>query len=149
MQLEVQVPVNATKAEIWAVISNIENAASTIEGIELVEILDKPENGLVGLKWRETRTMFGKTATEVMWITEAKTDHYYKTRAESHGAVYTSMMAITEEAGQVYLNMSFSAEAQNIGAKIVAALLGGMMKKATQKALLKDLEDIKKAVESK
>ena len=149
MQLEVQVPVNADKAAIWEVITNIEHAASTIEGIELVEVLEKPEDGLVGLKWRETRTLFGKTATEVMWITEAEKDHYYKTRAESHGAVYISMMSIKEEAGQVYLKMSFHSEAQTFGAKIMAGLLGGMMKNATKKALLKDLEDIKRVVERK
>lgn len=148
MQLEMQVPVNATKAAIWKTITNIENAASTIEGIELVEILEKPEDGLVGLKWRETRTLFGKTATEVMWITEAETDHYYKTRAESHGAIYISMMSIVEEAGQVFLKMSFNSAAQTIGAKIMAVLLGRMMKNATKKALLKDLDDIKKNVES-
>jgi uncharacterized membrane protein len=53
--VEVQVTINKSKAAVWAVIANIENASETISGITNVEVLEKPANGLVGLKWRETR----------------------------------------------------------------------------------------------
>ena len=60
MIVEAQVTINGSKAAIWAAITNIENAAEIISGIEKIEVLEKPANGLVGLRWRETRMLFGK-----------------------------------------------------------------------------------------
>jgi hypothetical protein len=71
MLVEVQVTINGFKAAIWAAITNIAIAAETISGIENIEVLEKPANGLVGLRWRETRTLFGKPATAEKWITDA------------------------------------------------------------------------------
>ena len=117
-------------------------------GIENVEILEHPKDSLVGLKWIETRTMFGKTATETMWVTEAEENHYYQTRAENHGAIYISRLEITEENGQNFLSMSFDGQAQSFGARIMSVIFGFLMKGATKKMIQQDLEDIKKVVES-
>ena len=112
-----------------------------------MEIHNHPGENLVGLKWTETRTLFGKTATETMWITEAEKNKYYKTRAESHGAVYTTFMQIFEKNGETYLGMEFNSKAQSIAAKLMAGVFGLMFKNATRKALHKDLLNIKKVVE--
>src|SRR5206468_7266412 len=85
MIVEAQVTINGSKAAIWAAITNIENASETMSGIENIEVLEKPASGLVGLKWRETRMLFGKTATAEKWITDAAENEFYKTRAESDG----------------------------------------------------------------
>ena len=50
MIVEARVTINGSKAAIWAAITNIENASETISGIENIEVLEKPANGLVGLK---------------------------------------------------------------------------------------------------
>ena len=147
MKLKVQIPIQGDKESIWNVITDIENCSTNIKGIEKVEILHKPDNDLVGLKWVETRTLFGKTATETMWITEAVKYKYYKTRAESHGAVYTTYVFISEESGTTYLGMEFSSEAQSFGAKMMAVIFGFMFKNATKKLLIQDLNDIKEIVE--
>jgi hypothetical protein len=78
MIVEAQVTINGSKAAIWAAITNIENASETISGIENIEVLEKPANGLVGLKWRETRMLFGKPATAEKWITDAVENEFYK-----------------------------------------------------------------------
>src|SRR5262245_26954256 len=93
MIVEAQVTINGTKPAIWAVIIDIENAAELIRGIEKIEILEKPISGLVGLKWRETRILFGKPASADKWITEAVENEYYKTRAEDKGFVFISTMS--------------------------------------------------------
>jgi hypothetical protein len=147
MKVRVQIPIEGSKEDIWKVITDIENATSRISGIEKVEIHHQPDEGVEGLKWTETRTLFGKTATETMWITEAEENHYYKTRAESHGAIYLSTMEISEEKGQRFLSMELASQAQSFGAKVMSVLLAPLFKNATKKALLKDLEDIKAAVE--
>ena len=82
-----------------------------------------------------------------MWITEAEEDSYYKTRAESHGSVYTTVVSITEKENQVFLSMEFGAKAQSFGAKFLSFIFAFMIKSATKKALAKDLHDIKEIVE--
>lgn len=61
METEVKGIINADRKSVWNTITDIENAPQTISGIEKVEILEKPASGMVGFKWRETRTMFGQT----------------------------------------------------------------------------------------
>lgn len=147
MEIQVQVPITGSKEAIWKVITDIEHAQENISGIEKVEVLEKPSEGLVGLKWIETRTLFGKTATETMWITEAVPYSHYKTRAENHGAIYLSEMRITEVGGETFLNMGFKSQAQNFGARVMSRLMGPLFKNATKKAMVRDLEDIKAVVE--
>lgn len=109
--------------------------------------MEKPEDGLVGLKWVETRTLFGKQATETMWITDAVENDHYQTRAESHGAIYTTVLSLAEEGDQTRLTMSFDGEPQTFTAKVMLAATGRFFRNATEKALVQDLEDIKAVVE--
>ena len=147
MKVQARVCIDGTRERIWQVITDIEGSEKTIGAIEGIEVLEKPASGLIGLKWRETRTMFGKTATEVMWITDVKENDYYQTRAESHGAIYISKLQIEEQEGKTYLTMAFDGQAQSLKARIMSVATGFLFKSATQKALRKDLEDIKAAVE--
>ena len=149
MNVEVQVDINGTKEDVWKVITDIENSTETIRGIEKIEVLEKPADSFVGLKWRETRTMFGRTATEVMWITDAVENQSYKTRAESHGAVYVTTFDLSEKGENVRLTMNFEGEPQTFGAKVMSALTGWMVKSSSEKALMEDLMDIKAKVENK
>lgn len=148
MKITVQTNIQADRTTVWNVVTNFENAVNTISGIEELDVLERPENGLVGFKWKETRTLFGKTATEVMWITDAREGEFYDTRAESHGAIYTSRISLADSNGGTLLTMSFHGEPQTFGAKLMSGLLGWMFKGATVKALQKDLDDIKAAAES-
>ena len=91
--------------------------------------------------------MFGKEATEVMWVTDSVDNEYYCTRAESHGSVYISRLSLTESAGITSLTMSFSGEAQSLIAKVLSMLMGIFIKGAMVKELQRDLADIKNFVE--
>ena len=46
MIVEAQVTINGSNAAIWAAITNIANATEIISGIENIEVLEKPANGL-------------------------------------------------------------------------------------------------------
>jgi len=144
MKVTVDTTINGSKESVWKVITDIKGSEATIEDIE---VLDEPDQGLVGLKWRETRTMFGKQATEVMWITDAVENESYQTRAESHGAIYISRLAIAPVESGCQLTFEFDGTPVKLATKIIGALTGFMFKGATAKALRKNLEDIKNAVE--
>jgi len=91
--------------------------------------------------------MFGKEATEVMWITDAAENDYYCTRAESHGSIYKTRLSLDEDGDRTRLTMAFTGEPQTMGAKVMSFFMGGLMKGSMEKELLKDLTDIKKFVE--
>jgi hypothetical protein len=145
--VEAQVTVNGSKAAIWAAITNIENASAIISGIENIEVLEKPENGLVGLKWRETRLLFGKPAIAEKWITDAAENEFYKTRAEDNGFVFLSTIRISESSGGMTLTSSHESKPQGIVARLLSIPMGLLFKGVAKKALLQDLNDIKSAVE--
>jgi hypothetical protein len=147
MIVDVQVTINGSKAAIWTAITNIENASEIISGIESIEILEKPANGLVGLKWRETRMLFGKPASADKWITDAAENEFYKTRAESDGFIFLSTMTISESSGGVTLTSSHDSQPQSIVAKLMTIPMVVLFKGVAKKALLQDLNDIKSAVE--
>ena len=147
MIVEAQVTINGSKAAIWAAITNIENASETISGIENTEVLAKPANGLVGLKWRETRMLFGKPATAEKWITDAAENEFYKTRAEDSGFVFLTTMSISENSGGMTLTSSHDSKPQGIVANLQSIPMGLLFRGAIKKALLQDLNDIKAAVE--
>jgi Polyketide cyclase / dehydrase and lipid transport len=149
MIVEVQVTIDGSKAAIWAAITDIENASKTISGIEKIEVLEKPANGLVGLKWRETRMLFGKPATADKWITDAVENEFYKTRAESDGFVFLSTMSISESRGGMTLTSSHDSQPQSVVARLMSIPMGLLFKGVARKALLQDLNDIKSAVEKK
>jgi hypothetical protein len=147
MIVEAQVTINGSKAAIWAAITDIENAPETISGIENIEVLEKPANGLVGLKWRETRILFGKPATVEKWITDAAENEFYKTKAESEGFVFLTTKSISESSGGITLAESHESRPQSIVAKLMSVPMLFLFKGVVKKALLQDLNDIKAAVE--
>jgi hypothetical protein len=146
MIVEVQVTINGSRAAIWAAITNIENASDIISGILKIEVLEKPANGLVGLKWRETRMLFGKPATAEKWITDAAENEFYKTRAEDSGFVFLSTIRISESSGGIMLTSTHETKAQGIVARLMSIPMF-LFKGVAKKALLQDLNDIKSAVE--
>ena len=146
MIVEAQVTIKGARAAVWAAITNIENASEIISGIEKIEIVEKPASGLVGLRWRETRMLFGKPATVEKRITEAAENEFYKTKAESDGFVFLTTKRISESGGGIRLTESHESRPQGIVKKLMSLpmfLFKGMMKKV----ILQDLNDIKAAVE--
>jgi hypothetical protein len=147
--VEAHVTINGSRPAIWAAITNIENASATISGIENIEVVEKPANGLVGLKWRETRMLFGKPATAEKWITDAAENEFFKTRAESDGFVFLSTTSISQGSGAITLTSSHDSMPQSIVARLMSIPMGLLFKGVARKALLQDLNDIKAAVEQK
>jgi hypothetical protein len=147
MIVEAQVTISGSKAAIWAAITNIENASEIISGIENIEVLEKPARGLVGLRWRETRMLFGKPATAEKWITDAAENEFYKTRAEGHGFVFLSTIRISESGSGITVTSSHDSQPQSIVARLQSIPMRLLFKGVAKKALLQDLNDVKSAVE--
>lgn len=149
MNILVETEIDKPKIYVWKAITDIENCSNMVTGIIALKVIHKPKVGLVGLKWTETRQMFGKDCDETMWITDAVDEHYYSTRAESHGAIYTSKLAVEENAGKTTLSMSFSSTSHSFFVRLMSSLMSVFIKKSMIKMVQADLEDIKNFVEAK
>jgi hypothetical protein len=149
MIVEVHVTIDGTQSAIWAAITDIEHAAEIISGIDKIEVVEKPTRGVVGLKWRETRMYFGKPATIEKWITDAAENDFYKTRAEDDGCIYSSTLRISAGNGGMTLTSAHEMEARTPFRKMMMVPMGLVFKGVMKKALLKDLDDIKSAVEAR
>ena len=148
MIVEAQVTINGSRPAIWAAITDIENAPETIGGIENMEVLEKPAHGLVGLRWRETRILFGKPATAEKWITDAAENELYKTRAEDGGFVFLTTMSISENSnGSMTLTSAHDSQPHGIVARFMSIPMTLFFTRVIKKAILQDLNDIKAAVE--
>src|SRR5262245_33387437 len=145
MLVEAQVNINGSKPAVWSAITNIENAAEIISGIQKIELVNKPASGLVGLRWRETRMLFGKPATVEKWITEVGGNEFYKTKAEDGGFVFFTTMRVAESNGATQLISSHETHPQGIVAKL-QSLPMVFFKGVIKKAIVQDLNDIKTAV---
>ncbi|MFE5908466.1 SRPBCC family protein [Streptomyces wedmorensis] len=142
--------VAASPGRVWEAITDLRDMPRVLSGVERVEVLT--EGGFdVGTRWRETRRMLGKEATEEMTVTVCEAPDRYVTVAESHGMHYVSELTLTSDgSGGTTLRMTFSARpARGRAPGLVARLLARFGAKAVAKALAKDLSDIANAVESR
>jgi len=147
--LDISRDVSASAAAVWTIMTDLENAADTISAIQSIVILSEPQGFDVGTTWRETRTMFGKQATEEMSVTQVDPGTSYVVEAESNGARYTTIMKVVatgEDSSTI--SMSFGAEPTGTMAKLMGATVGKLFENATRKALAQDLDDIAAAAEA-
>lgn len=147
MIVEARVTINGSRAAVWAAITDIEHAAEIISGIDRIEVLEKPPGGLVGLRWRETRPLFGKPATVEKWITDAAENEFFTTRAEDNGFVFLTTKRISEGGGGMTLTESHESRPQGVVARVMSIPMRLFFRGVIKKALLQDLSDIKAAVE--
>src|SRR5689334_18250862 len=148
MTVQADISINGNKKDVWSTITDIRSADKIINGIEKTEVLNEPAKGLVGLKWLETRMYFGKPATVEKIITEAVENEFYKTKTEVDGFLFLTTMAVAENGEGTRLTSSHETRPQGFFAKIKSLpmiFFRGMLRKA----ILKDLADIKSAVETK
>ena len=147
MIVTTEIMINKPRDSVWNAITDIEHFESMISSIIKINVLNKPSDSLVGLKWEETRIMFGKEAMETMWITDSVLNEYYFTRAESHGSIYITKHSLSENEKGTLLTMTFTGNAESFVAKLMSIVLSPLMKGSIKKCLSKDMEDIKAYVE--
>ena len=148
MIVDANVTVDGSKAQTWRVMTDIENAAQTMSGIEAIEILERPTTGLLGMRWRETRLLFGKPATVEKRVTRVEEGSSYTTSTDSDGFVFEATTSVGETDGHVTLASSHATLPRTFGAK-VRALPMVLFKGMIRRAILQDLNDIKAVVEKR
>lgn len=138
--------VQASPARVWSLATDIDRWPETMSGIEGVEVLAQPDFG-VGTRWRETRTLMGRQATEEMWVTALDEGRSYTVESDSHGAHYVSVFTFRPDDGGTDIELSFTGQPSSGVAKVLATVTGPLARRSVTKALQQDLDDLAAAAE--
>ena len=120
-----------------------------VEAIEVVERLDNGDGFGLGTTWRETRTMFGKKATEDMEVTEYEEGVRYR-----DGGRVARLEVLLRTSGRCRgaggrIIDGLRGQPQTALTKAMDATVGRLLMGATREALAKDLEAIAAAAEAR
>lgn len=137
----------APREIVFAVISDLAHAAENISAIKKLEMLDDKPVG-VGTKFRETRVMMGREATEVLQITAFYPPNGYTVEADSCGAHYQATYRLTPTENGTKLDVEFDCRATSLFAKLLTPL-SMLMLGPMKKCIAADLADIKRVAESR
>lgn len=143
--VQVERTIAASPATVFAAASDVNTWVEVVPAITKIELLTDGPVG-VGTRFRETRKMFGKEATEEMEFLEYESPERYVLGAESHGCRYRTEFRFEPVPEGTRLVMDFGAEPLTTGAKVMAFLMKPMMRKMADMCA-KDLDAIKAKVE--
>ena len=144
--LTVSTHVKAPIEKVFSVYTDISKTADRIPAIEKIEILSDGPFG-EGTRWRETRVIMKKEATEEMWVTGFNPPHSYNVEAESCGTKYHTVVSFKPEHGGTTVAWDFTGTPQTMGAKILGAIFGVLMKGTMKKMMLGDLNALRDVCE--
>ena len=139
--------IDAPAARVFAISSDFENAASRVSGIQSVEVLTDGPVG-IGTRFKETRVIFKREATEEMEVVEFEPPHRYRLLAESCGTRYETDIIVTPD-GDDRCRLEFRMRPEPLTrlAKVLSFVMRPMIK-SMLRLMDKDLEDVKRAAES-
>lgn len=139
------ISINATPQAVFAACTDFANAPERIKGIVRVEMLTEGPVAL-GTKFKETRVMFKREATETMEVTAFEPPHRFQISAGSCGAEFHSEFKITPEGNGSRVDVTMITKPISFFAKLMSPL-GFLMAGTMKKCLQDDLEGIKKHLE--
>lgn len=126
---------------VFEVFTDLEHASERIPAIKSLEVVTDGPVGQ-GTRFRETRVMFGKEATEEMEITRFEPPRSYAVTCGSCGALFETTFTFTPENGGTRVDQHTSSRAVSFGAKLMSPL-SFLMMGAMKKMMLKDMEALK------
>jgi hypothetical protein len=136
----------APVAEVFAAFTDVENLPKRVSGIVRVEKLTPGPVG-PGTKFKETRVMFRREASETFEFTAYEPHTRFELTAVSCGAEYRFAHELAPEpAGGTRVDVAFATRAVSFWAKLftpLAYLMLGPMKKC----VVRDMDDLRAAIE--
>jgi len=143
MEVAVSKRMSVPRDRVWAAMSDFANAPGRVTGIVRIEMLTPGPVGQA-TRFKETRIMFKREATETMEVIEWNPPSHYTLQANSCGCLYTSKISIRPDGNGSIVEMSFDAAPQTFMAKVMGVLMGWMMKGTCRKMIAKDIDDIER-----
>ncbi|MHC4429783.1 MAG: SRPBCC family protein, partial [Planctomycetota bacterium] len=139
--------IEAPQAAVFQLFADMNRAADHLSGVVRLEKLTDGPVGK-GTRFRETRVIFKKEATEELEITDFDPPRSYTVGCESCGCTYSTTMHFVPNGNVTDVEVEMESRPVTFMAKIMSPFTNLMMSKLMQKCFDKDLEDLKKVAES-
>jgi hypothetical protein len=145
MRIVVETEIQAAPEIVYDTVTDVRNWPRFITAIESIELVGA--TGIApGTRFRETRTMFGRKATEEMTIRVLDRPRLFSHTAESHGSRYLGEHRITPTARGARLSVLFEGRPARLSAWLLLPL-GLLFAGTVRRHLAGDLEDVRKEAE--
>jgi hypothetical protein len=139
--------VQASLERTFEAFTDLRHAAENIRGIKKLEVLGQGPVG-VGTRFRETRVLFKREATEEMEITAFERPSHYTVSAETCGSLFTTTFRSTPENSGTRVDLELVVEPITTFAKLVSPL-GKLMLGSCMKQFEGDLDDMTAVAEGR
>jgi carbon monoxide dehydrogenase subunit G len=149
VHIEVVREVAAPPAAVWAIIADVVGTAEVIRGIDRVELVSGGSPLQVGTQWRETRTMFGREATQELTVTAVDEGRSYTVTTHTNGADLESTIRVEPGPDGSTLSISLASQSTSRFGSVMAATVGRAFEGAARSVLAQDLTDIAMAAEAR
>lgn len=128
---------------VFEVVADVEHCVGRLPAIKSIEIVSDARHGL-GMRWRETRTLFGRDATATLEITEFRPPLEYVVASEEGGFTYrTVIRVIATGSDTCRLEREFFTTAHTIIARVMGMTLMPLMTKMMVGLLQEELDALK------
>jgi uncharacterized protein YndB with AHSA1/START domain len=149
ISFQLEADIDAPRPQVFRALTDLEAAREWMPDLEEIEVLSDTADG-EGLRWRETRTMFGREASEVMEVTAYEPNEHLHvfadgTEGSSGRGKYDFDYRLTETEGGTHVTLD--AEITDMG--FFMGLIGKLMKGTFKKAIQKDLNAMKAWLEDR
>jgi hypothetical protein len=137
----------APPRRVFEVATDLRSAVGRVRAITKMEVLTE---GPVrkGTRFRETRTMFGRPATEEMEITAFEPPRGFTMECANHGCRYEMEFRLEPKGTSTELEMMFRVQALTFVAKVMSTLMRPLGKRMVGECA-KDLDDIARVAEGR
>jgi hypothetical protein len=137
--------IQAPAGRVFAAATDFARAPEIIRSIRKVEMLtDGPLR--VGTRFRETRILFSREATEELEVTSFEPPHRFALGCENHGCRFHTETTFTSNGTGTDVEMRFQATPLTLAAKMMSAAMKPMMSSVASECA-GDLDDLKAAIE--
>ena len=141
MQIAVECFVEAPPDAAFSTAIDISNWPRFISGVQSVELLT-PGPVAAGTRFRETRSMFGRQATEDMTLAQVEPPHRFLLTAFNHGTAYRVGHLFAPEARGTRTTLVFEGRPATLLARLFTPL-GWLFLGTLKRQLEGDLADLK------
>ncbi len=132
---------------VWEIATDLRSLPETISAITEVEMLEGGDPLDIGARWRETRLMMRREATEEMEVTAIAPQRGYTVEANNNGVRYKTIFALTPAgSGRTEVTMTFEGTPER-PRNIIQRVLGTLGLRVVRRALERDLADLADAAE--
>jgi uncharacterized membrane protein len=145
-QVTVSRSIAAPADRVWAVFTDISAAPDNLSAVDAIELLT-PGPFAEQLRWKETRRIYGRTATEEMWVSALDAGRAYTVSAGATGTKYQSHFEFVPTGdASTTVHFTFSGESHGV-ARVISAVMWPLFKRKLAKELSRDLDDLAKVCE--